>query len=149
VPAVEIGEVLPPGKPFTGGVRIVRIMKHSSIVVTQLGEIGFRRIVTTGAFMMTQLISCRLPKADSALLRSSPFHYLWRFVFFSSAGFSVGEEVPFPRPRLRLVHGTVPQKCARNTLPARSGILYHPAIEGLRCHPLLTSSTRAPEVTPN
>src|SRR5437660_3167788 len=62
---------------------------------------------------------------------------------------SVGEEVPLPRPRLQLVHGTVPQKCARNTLPARSGILYRPAIEGLRCHPLLISSTRAPEVTPN
>src|ERR1700730_5242153 len=64
-------------------------------------------------------------------------------------GISVGEEVPLPRPRIQLVHGTVPQKCARNTLPARSGILYRPAIEGLRCHPLPTSSMRAPEVTPN
>src|ERR1019366_10008727 len=52
---------------------------------------------------------------------------------------SVGEGVPLPRPRLQVVHGTVPQKCARNTLPARSGILYRPAIEGLRCHPLPTS----------
>ena len=25
---------------------------------------------------------------------------------------SVGEEVPLPRPRIQLVHGTVPQKCA-------------------------------------
>jgi DNA-binding response OmpR family regulator len=41
------------------------------------------------------------------------------------------------------------RQCARNTLPARSGFLYRPAIEGLRCHPLPTSSTRAPEVTPN
>src|SRR5579863_2166531 len=62
---------------------------------------------------------------------------------------SVGEEVPLPRPRIQVVHGTVPQKCARNILPARSGVLYRPAIAGLRGHPLLTSSTRAPEVTPN
>ncbi len=34
------------------------------------------------AFMRTQLISCRLPKADSALLRSSLFHDLWRFRLF-------------------------------------------------------------------
>ena len=34
--------------------------------------------------MRTQLISCRLPKADSALLRSSLFHYLGRFVSSSS-----------------------------------------------------------------
>ena len=61
----------------------------------------------------------------------------------------VGEEVSLPRPRIRVVHGTVPQKCVRNTLPARSGVLYRPALEGLRCHPLLTLSTRAPEVTPN
>src|ERR1700676_2163890 len=88
-------------------------------------------------------------KADSALLRSSLFHHLCRFVFFSSGGFSVGAGDPLPRPRTQVVHGTVPQKCARNTLPARSGILYRPASEGLRCHPLPTSSTRAPEVTPN
>src|SRR5271169_7032836 len=99
--------------------------------------------------MRTQLISYRLPKADSALLRSSLFHDLCRFVSFSSGGFSVGEGVPLPRPRIRVVHGTVPQKCARNTLPARSGILCRPAIEGLHCHPLPTSSTRAPVVTPN
>jgi hypothetical protein len=62
---------------------------------------------------------------------------------------SVGEGVSLPRPRIQPVHGTVPQKCVRNTLPARSSVLYRPAIEGLRCHPLPTSSTRAPEVTPN
>jgi hypothetical protein len=62
---------------------------------------------------------------------------------------SVGEGVPLPRPRIRVVHGTVPQKCACNTLPARSGILYRAALEELRCRPLPTSSTRAPEVTPN
>jgi hypothetical protein len=50
-----------------------------------------------------------------------------------------------PRPRIQLVHGTVPQKCASNILPARSGIVYRPALEGLRCHPLPTSSTRARE----
>src|SRR5205809_4719879 len=38
------------------------------------------------AFMRTQLISCRLPKADSALLRSSLFHHLCRFVSFSLGG---------------------------------------------------------------
>ena len=57
--------------------------------------------------------------------------------------------VSLPRPGIQVVHGTVPQECARNTLPARSGVLYPPAIEGLRCHPLPTSSTRAPEVTPS
>jgi hypothetical protein len=95
----------------------------------------------------THLLS--LAKADSALLRSSLFHQLCRFFSFSSGGFSVGEGVPLRRPRIQVVHGTVPQECARNTLPARSGVLYRPAIAGLRCHPLLTSSTRAPEVTPN
>src|SRR5579864_1586066 len=62
---------------------------------------------------------------------------------------SDGEEVPFPRPRIQMVHGMVPQKCAGNALPTRSGLLYRPAVEGLRCHPLPTSSTRAPEVRPN
>jgi hypothetical protein len=42
--------------------------------------------VNPSAFMRTQLISCRLPKADSALLRSSLFHHLCRFVSFSSGG---------------------------------------------------------------
>src|SRR5258707_314743 len=98
--------------------------------------------------MRTQLISCRLPIADSALLRSLLFHHLCRFVSFTSGGFSVGEGVPLPRPRIQGVHGTVPPKCARNEHPIRSGVLYRPAIEGLRCPPLPTSSTRAPEVTP-
>ena len=62
---------------------------------------------------------------------------------------SLGEEFPLPRTRIQVVHGTVPQKCARNTLPAQSGLVYLPALEGLRCLPLPTSSTRAPEVTPN
>src|SRR5580658_9604144 len=47
---------------------------------------------------------------------------------------SAGEGVSLPRPRIQVVHGRVPQKCARNSLPARSGILYRPAIEELRCH---------------
>src|SRR5262245_59836076 len=38
----------------------------------------------------------------------------------------LGEGVPLPRPRLRVVHGTVLPKCARKTLPARSGMLYRP-----------------------
>src|SRR5579864_6207991 len=61
----------------------------------------------------------------------------------------VGEGVPLPRPRIQVVHGTVPQKCAGNTLLARSGILSRPALGELRCRPLPTSSARAPEVTPN
>jgi hypothetical protein len=40
---------------------------------------------------------------------------------------SVGEDVPLPRPRIQLVRGTVPQRCARNALPAQSGFLYRPA----------------------
>jgi hypothetical protein len=62
---------------------------------------------------------------------------------------SVGEGVPFPRLRIRAVHGTVPRQCACSTLPTRSGILDRPALGELRCRPLPTSSTRAPEVTPN
>src|ERR1700687_3501389 len=62
---------------------------------------------------------------------------------------SVGEGVSFPRPRIQVVHGTVPPKCARNTLPAPSGILYHLALGVLRDRPLPTSSTRTPEATPN
>ena len=37
---------------------------------------------TTLALMRTQLFSYRLPNADSALLRSSLFHHLCRFVSF-------------------------------------------------------------------
>jgi hypothetical protein len=62
---------------------------------------------------------------------------------------SVGEGVPSPPPRIQVVHGTVPQKCARNALPARSGIPCRPALGQLLCRPLPTSSARAPEVTPN
>jgi len=43
-------------------------------------------------FMRTQLTSCRLPKADSALLRSSLFHHLCRFVSFSSGGSASARE---------------------------------------------------------
>src|SRR5579864_1409833 len=71
------------------------------------------------------------------------------YLFLRQGGFSVGEGVPLPRPRIQVVHGTVPQKCARNTLPARSGILCRPALGELRCRPLPTSSARAPEATPN
>ena len=66
--------------------------------------------------------------------------------FVRSTG--VGEGF-LPRPRLQVVHGTVPQKCARKPLPGRAGILYRPALGELRGRPLPTSSTRAPEATPN
>jgi hypothetical protein len=39
----------------------------------------------------------------------------------------LSEGVPLPRIRIRAAHGTVPLKCACNTLPARPGILYRPA----------------------
>src|SRR5207248_2218976 len=42
--------------------------------------------------MRTQLISCRLPKADSALLRSSLFHHLCPFVSSSSGGLASARE---------------------------------------------------------
>src|SRR6202521_1069597 len=41
----------------------------------------------------------------------------------------VGERVPLTRTRIQVAHGTVPLKCARNTLPARPGILYRPALQ--------------------
>src|SRR5438270_7769720 len=97
-----------------------------------------------------------LNKSAEFLLPSSPtVRPCWSHVLACTAGLifvrwiSVGEEVHLPRPRIQLVHGTVPRKCVHNTVPARSGVLYRPAIEGLRCHPLPTSSMRVPEVTPN
>jgi hypothetical protein len=48
--------------------------------------------VPISAFMRTQLISYRLPKADSALLRPSLFHRLCRFVSFSSGGLASARE---------------------------------------------------------
>ena len=48
-----------------------------------------------------------------------------------------------PRPRIQVVHGTVSQKCAGKTLPARASILYRRAPGELGCRPLPTSSTRA------
>src|SRR4051794_21180235 len=73
----------------------------------------------------------------------------WECSYAASLAFvrwiGVGEGVPLPRPRLPVVHGTVPPKCARNTLPARSGVLYRPALGELHDRPLPTSSTRAPE----
>ncbi|MCU1339978.1 MAG: hypothetical protein JWO19_5559 [Bryobacterales bacterium] len=61
----------------------------------------------------------------------------------------VGERIPLTRTRIQAAHGTVPLKCAGNTLPARPGILYGPALGVQRCRPLPTSATRAPEATPN
>jgi hypothetical protein len=69
-------------------------------------------------------------------------------VVSSAAELSSARGFALPRPRIQLVHGTVPQKYACSTLPAPSATLYRPAIEGLRCHPLPTSSTRTPEVAP-
>jgi len=48
--------------------------------------------LTRGAFMGIQLISCRLPRADSARLRSSLFHHVCRFVSFSSGGLASASE---------------------------------------------------------
>src|SRR5580700_5672809 len=131
------------------GVRFGLITGKPEVFAVQSRPLVRDSSLTASAFMSTQLISCCLPEADSALLRSLLFHHLCRLVSLSSGGFSVGEGVSLPTPRIQLVHGTVPQKCACNTLPAQSGILCRPAIEGLRCHPLPTSSTRALEVTPN
>jgi hypothetical protein len=50
-----------------------------------------------------------------------------------SSGLASAGGVPLPRPRIQVVHGTVPQKCARNTLPARSGILCRPALGTRTC----------------
>src|SRR5207244_12652408 len=113
-------------------------------VVERVSVRAFDKALT---FMRTQLICCRSPQPIA--------RYYGRRSFTTCAvssllrQVSVGEGVPFPRPRIQVVHGTVPQKCARNTLPARSGILCRPALGELRCRPLPTSSTRAPEVTPN
>src|SRR5258706_10576962 len=56
----------------------------------------------------------------------------------------VGERVPLTRTRIQAAHGTVPLECARNTLPARPGILLRSALEEQRCLPAPTSATRAP-----
>ena len=40
----------------------------------------------------------------------------------------VGETGPLTRTRIQAAQGTVPLKYARNTLPARPGILYRPAL---------------------
>src|SRR4051812_7211170 len=92
----------------------------------------------------------RSPQRNKRIRRSGS-HYSngGKFRLFFLRWISVGEGVPSPRPRIQVVHGTVPQKCARNTLPAQSDILCRPEHGGLRCRPLRTSSTRAPEVTPN
>src|SRR5882724_7894153 len=90
-----------------------------------------------------------LAKADKRAITVVALSPPVPFRLFFVRWISVGEEVPLPKPRLQPVHGTVPQECARKTLPARSDLLSRLAIEGPRCHPLPTSSTRAPEVTPN
>jgi len=123
--------------------------RHAMLVRERGFAVGLRMppLLPRGLFGRTQLISCRLQKPMVL--------YYGRRSFITCAlssllrQVSVGEGVSLPRPRIPVVHGTVPQKWARNTLPARSGILYRPAIEGLRSHPLPTSSTRAPEATPN
>ncbi len=86
------------------------------------------------------------PRSDSLLSGRRSFT---RCAVSSLRQVSVGEGAPLPRPRIQVVHGTVPQKCARNVLPAPSGILSRRALGELRCHPLPTSSTPAPEGTPN
>ena len=80
-------------------------------------QLQVRPSARISAFMRAQLISCRLPRADSALLRSSLLHHLCRSSRLRQV--SVGEGVPWPRPRTRMVHGTVPHQCARNEHPIR------------------------------
>ena len=57
------------------------------------------------------------------LVSASSAHKIATDIEEHSIGGGVGEGVPLPRPRLQVVHGTVQQKCARNTLPGRSGML--------------------------
>jgi hypothetical protein len=55
----------------------VRALKQAfPEMILRRRRVGFSPQPNTSAFMRTQLISCRLPKADSALLRSSLFHPL-------------------------------------------------------------------------
>jgi len=91
----------------------------------------------------TRLLS--LAKADSAALyyrrRSSS---LLRQVSVGESRFADASD---PAGSWNL--GIVPQKWACNRLPPPSSILSRPVPGELRCHPPPTSSTRAPEVTPN
>src|SRR5580765_2611838 len=103
--------------------------------------------MATSAFMRTQLISCRLPK-PTALYCDHRSFTTCAVSPLSRQLISVGGGL-FPRPRIQVVHGTVPQQCAGNKRPARSEILCRPALGELRCRPLPTSSALAPEVTPN
>jgi hypothetical protein len=50
------------------------------------------RAIPGNPFMRIQLISCRLPIADSVLLRSSLFHHLCRFVTSLSGGLPSARE---------------------------------------------------------
>jgi hypothetical protein len=66
--------------------------KSACVQVSRI-ELDWLAGMSHGAFMRTQLISCRLPKADSALLRSSLLHHLFRFVYSSSV--ERGRGIPF------------------------------------------------------
>jgi hypothetical protein len=128
-----------------------RVREMSGIGQTEISREAFAKITWKIIWPCDLAIGSReiIDSEFCALLRSSLFHHRCRFVSFSLGGFSVGEGVFLPRPRIPVVHGKAPQECADRTLPARSGILYRPAIEGPRCPPPPTSSKRAPEVTPN
>ncbi len=62
---------------------------------------------------------------------------------------SVSERTLFPRLRIQVVHGTVPQECARIALPAALGVLSRQAPVELHSHPLPLSSKHVPEAIPN
>jgi hypothetical protein len=60
------------------------MMEYLNVVAIIVAGLMVGSELAIAAFMRTRLISCRLPKADSALLRSPLFHRLCRFVFSSS-----------------------------------------------------------------
>src|ERR1700691_4097048 len=69
---------------------------------------------------------------------SSPGIFVCRLVNLRQLEW-VGERVPLRRTRIQAAHGTVPLKCACNTLPARPGIVYRSALGVQRGRPLPTS----------
>jgi hypothetical protein len=95
-------------------------------------------------------IAARTPlQIDSALLRSSLFQHLCSFVSFSSGELASASQSLCRGLGSRWFTERFHSNALVTPFQHGSGILYCPAREGLRCHPLPTSSTRAPEVTPN
>src|SRR5882757_6600950 len=65
------------------------------------------------------------PQSRTRTIPDLEFSSATSLTFVSWNGF--GERVPLTRTQIQAVHGTVPLKCAGNTLPARPGILHRPA----------------------